>query len=115
MFMVYGIALLLAGLLTINSIFSYQSKHIGPSLWQTLWFQCKMIPLVFAANVMIGYGVKFCYKTTGNLTLSLGISKGIEIFICVLMGYIFLKEIPNWKTWVGLGIVVGGFVITKLK
>ncbi|WP_068774747.1 hypothetical protein [Paenibacillus sp. FJAT-26967] len=115
MYLIFGIALLLGGLLTINSIFSYQSKHIDPAFLTTLWFQFKMIPLVFAANMMIGYGVKFSYKTTGNLTFSLGISKGIEIFICVLMGYIFLKEIPSWKTYAGLTVVVLGFVITRWK
>ncbi|WP_166238519.1 hypothetical protein [Paenibacillus turpanensis] len=115
MLLVYGIGLLIAGLFLINAIFSYQSKHIDPAFWTTIWFQVKMIPLFFAANVMIGFGIKYNYKSTGSLTFALSLSKGFEIFIVVLMGYLFLKEVPTWKTWVGLSLVIGGFVITRLK
>ncbi|WP_281887373.1 hypothetical protein [Paenibacillus sp. YYML68] len=115
MLLLYGMGLLLAGLLIINSIFSYQSKHIDPALWPTLWYQLKLVPLFFVANVMVGYGVKLSYKSTNNLTFSLSIAKGIEIFICVLMGYIFLKEIPTWRTYTGLAVVVAGYIIMKWK
>ncbi|MCZ8520758.1 MULTISPECIES: hypothetical protein [Paenibacillus] len=113
--LVYGLGLLLAGLLTINSIFSYQAKHVDPGLWPMVWFQLKLLPLMFLSNVMIAYGVKYLYKAFGNLTFALSVSKGLEIGICVLMGYLFLKEVPTWRTYAGLTLVVGGFVMTRWR
>ncbi|MBH5317572.1 hypothetical protein I6N90_07125 [Paenibacillus sp. GSMTC-2017] len=115
MLLVYAIGLLLTGLFIINAVFAYQGKHIDPAFWSTVWYQFKLLPLLFAANVMIGYGIKFTYKTMGSLTFSLVLSKGIELLVCVLIGFIFLKEVPNWKTAVGLIIVMAGVWITKLK
>ncbi|WP_195575595.1 hypothetical protein [Paenibacillus sp. 1001270B_150601_E10] len=115
MILVYAFALLVGGLLIINSIFAYQSKHIDPAFWHTVWYQTKMLPAFFAANIMIGYGVKFTHKAFDNLTFALTLSKGVEIFVCVLIGYWFMKEVPNWKTFVGLGLVVAGFWISKMK
>ncbi|MFC4104042.1 hypothetical protein [Paenibacillus xanthanilyticus] len=113
MTMAYGIALLFGGLLAVNGLFAYQSKHIDPTFWPTVWFQLKWVPLMFAANVMIGFGIKFCYRTTDNLTFSLSLAKGIEIAICVLLGWVFLHEVPSWKTYAGVAAVVGGFVLMK--
>jgi drug/metabolite transporter (DMT)-like permease len=115
MLLVYAVALLLGGLFAINAIFAYQSKHIDPAFWSTVWYQFKLLPVMFAANVMIGYGVKFTYKVLNNLTFALSLSKGIEIFVCVAIGFLFLKEVPTWKTLLGLTVVVGGFWISKLK
>lgn len=98
-----------------NLIFSYQSKHIDPALWNTYKFQLMMLPLFLAANLLIGYGIKFGYRAIGNLTYILVVSKGLEIIISMIMGYLFLKELPTWKTLLGFGIILVGFVISKLK
>ncbi|MBT2738999.1 hypothetical protein ACSU6B_19755 [Neobacillus sp. C211] len=115
MLLVYAIALLLGGLLAVNAIFAYQSKHIDPAFWTTVWYQTKLLPVLFTANLMIGFGVKFTYKVFGNLTFALTFSKGIEILVCVLMGFLFMKEVPNWKTLLGLAIVIVGYWISKFK
>ncbi|MGG4145471.1 hypothetical protein ABEW34_20380 [Paenibacillus algorifonticola] len=115
MLLVYAVALLLGGLFAVNAVFAYQSKHIDPVFWATVWYQFKLLPVIFAANVMIGFGVKFMYKGFGNLTFALTLSKGIEILVCVIIGMMFLREMPNWKTIAGLAVVVLGFWITKLK
>ncbi|WP_282939308.1 hypothetical protein [Paenibacillus sp. RC67] len=115
MIVVYGIGLLLGGLFAINGVLSYQAKHIDSSFWPTFFYQLKLLPVLFTANLMIGYGIKFCYKSFGSLTVALSLSKCLEIFICVVMGYLFLKEIPTWKTYFGLAVIAGGFVITKWK
>ncbi|WP_028551809.1 hypothetical protein [Paenibacillus sp. UNC451MF] len=115
MIVVYGIGLLLAGLFAINAVLAYQAKHIEPLFWSTFYYQLKLLPLLFATNLMIGYGIKYCYKSFGSLTVALSLSKCLEILICVVMGYWFLKEIPTWKTYLGLAVIAGGFIITKWK
>jgi drug/metabolite transporter (DMT)-like permease len=115
MYYFYSTVLVFGGLFIVNLIFSYQSKHIDPHFWTTLKFQLLMLPLFLSANICIGYGVKFGYKALGNLSYVLAASKGLEILISLIMGYIFLKEVPTWKTGIGLGIVVIGFVVAKLK
>ncbi|UHA73564.1 hypothetical protein [Paenibacillus sp. 481] len=112
---VYSAICLIGGLLIVNAIYSYQSIHIDPAFWTTLKYQVAVLPLFLAASMLIGYGVKFGHKVLGNLTFVLTVSKGIEIVICVLMGFLFMREIPTWKTWLGLSIVVVGFFITKMK
>lgn len=113
--LVYAIALLAGGLFAINAIFAYQSKHIDPVFWTTVWYQLKLLPVLFVANLMIGFGVKFTYLVFGNMIFTLTFSKGIEMMICVLIGFLFLKEVPNWRTLIGLAIVMAGFWILKLK
>lgn len=115
MMIVYGIGLLLGGLFTINGVLSFQAKHIDPAFWPTLLYQLKLLPLLLGANLMIGFGIKYSYKSFGSLTVALSLSKCLEICICVVMGYWFLKEIPTWKTYLGLAVIAGGFVITKWK
>ncbi|GAE05174.1 hypothetical protein [Paenibacillus sp. JCM 10914] len=101
--------LLFAGLLCINIIFAYQSKHIDPHFWTTLKFQFWMLPLFFVANLSIGYGVKFGAKVFHQLSFILIIAKCMEVLISVGMGYWFMKEVPLGKRgWVlgllGLGL-----------
>ncbi|MDR0270543.1 hypothetical protein [Paenibacillus sp.] len=115
MYYVYSFFLLVGGLLIINAVFSYQSKHIDPHFWETAKFQLLMLPLFLIANLSIGYGVRFGFKASSHLTLVLIASKCLEIFISVAMGFLFLKEIPNWKTWVGIGIIIAGVAVAKLK
>lgn len=112
---IYSAALLLTGLLIVNVVFSYQSKHIDPHFWSTLKFQLLALPLFLIANLCIGYGIKLGYKAIGNLGYVLLASKGLELFISLLMGFIFLRESPSWRTWVGLAIVLTGFVVAKGK
>jgi drug/metabolite transporter (DMT)-like permease len=112
---VFAIALLAGGLFAINAIFAYQSEHIHPAFWTTVWYQLKLLPVFFAANLLIGYGLKFTYQVFGHMTLTLAFSKGIEMTVCVLIGFLFLKEVPNWRTLLGLAIIVAGFWIMKLK
>lgn len=114
MFLIYGVICFTIGLLITNSVFSYQSKHIDPSFWSTFKYQLASLPLFLIANVFIGYGVKFGYKALGNLTFVLASSKGLEMLILILMGYLFYAEIPTWKTLIGLAIVVVGLVVSKL-
>jgi drug/metabolite transporter (DMT)-like permease len=102
------------GLLITNSVFSYQSKFIDPSFWSTFKYQFAALSLFLIANIFIGYGVKFGYKALGNLTFVLASSKGLEMLILILMGYLFYAEIPTWKTFIGLAIVVVGLVVSKL-
>ncbi|AEI41110.1 hypothetical protein KNP414_02549 [Paenibacillus mucilaginosus KNP414] len=113
--LMYGFGLLAAGLSIINAIFSYQAKAIDPGFGPMLWFQLRMLPLMFFSNVMIGYGVKYLYRAFQSLTFALTVSKGLEILVCVVMGYLFLKEVPTWRTYAGLGVVVCGFVLTRWK
>lgn len=115
MFYLYSFALLFGGLSVVNLIFSYQSKHIDPNFWFTLKFQLQMLPLFLIANMCIGYGVRFGYKSTDSLSYVLVAAKCLEILISLIMGYLFLKEIPNWKTWIGLGVIVIGIVLVKQK
>ncbi|MHC8969955.1 EamA family transporter [Priestia aryabhattai] len=39
----------------------------------------------------------------------------MEVIIAVLMGYLFFKEAPTWKTLLGIFITVIGVVISKMK
>jgi drug/metabolite transporter (DMT)-like permease len=115
MYYIYSIILIFGGLFAANFIFSYQSKHIDTHFWDTFKYQLMMLPLFLVINLCIGYGIKFGYKAIGNLSYVLAASKGLELIISLIMGYIFLKEIPNWKTGVGLCLVLVGFIMAKLK
>ncbi|MBW7477547.1 hypothetical protein K0T92_22770 [Paenibacillus oenotherae] len=115
MYYLYSFSLLLTGLLIVNLVFSYQSKHIDPHFWSTLKFQLCALPLFLIANLCIGYGVKFGFRAVGNLIFVLITSKGIEMLISLLMGFMFFKETATWRTWVGLGIVLVGFAVAKGK
>ncbi|MBD3919268.1 hypothetical protein H8B09_10930 [Paenibacillus sp. PR3] len=112
---VYSFLLVLIGLFAANFIFSYQSKHIDPDFWTTVKFQLLMLPFFFGANLAIGFGVKFGFKALGNLSYVLAVSKGLELLISLLLGYLFFKETPSWKTAIGFGCVLVGFVIAKIK
>ncbi|QGQ45699.1 hypothetical protein [Metabacillus sediminilitoris] len=112
---IYSLACLFSGLFLVNLIFSYQSKHIDPAFWETLKFQLLVLPLFLTANMLIGYGIKFGFKAVDNLTYVLVTSKGIEILISLMMGYMFLKEIPTWKTLLGFSIIIVGLIISKIK
>ncbi|ERN53894.1 hypothetical protein M3689_14825 [Alkalihalophilus marmarensis] len=107
--------LMLGGLLIINTIYAYQTKHIDSNFFHTLWYYIKLIPFFLSASMMIGYGVKYLTKIVDNLTFSLIVSKGMEILVCVVIGYIFLKEIPTWRTGIGITIILFGFWILKGK
>ncbi|WP_379361249.1 MULTISPECIES: hypothetical protein [unclassified Paenibacillus] len=113
MLLIYAIALLFGGLLTVNGIFAYQSKHIDSAFWTTVWFQFKLLPVFFAANVMIGYGIKFLHRSFSNLTFALTLSKGIEILVCIALGALLMKEMPKWNTAAGLAMVIAGFWLTR--
>ncbi|MCY9670621.1 hypothetical protein M5X11_38015 [Paenibacillus alginolyticus] len=115
MYYLYSTSLVFGGLFIVNFIFSYQSKHIDPHFWTTLKFQLLMLPLFLVANTCIGYGVKFGLKVIGNLSYVLAAAKGMEILISLIMGYFFLREVPTWKTGIGLGIVLIGFVVAITK
>nr|WP_233167410.1 hypothetical protein [Paenibacillus roseus] len=107
--------LLLVGLLGVNLVVSYQSKHIDPYFWTTLKYQLCVLPLYLIINMCIGYGVKIGYKATGSLSFTLIAAKGLEIFIALLMGLIFMKEIPSWRTWAGVALILIGFALVKNK
>ncbi|MBB6023769.1 drug/metabolite transporter (DMT)-like permease [Paenibacillus sp. JGP012] len=109
------IALMFIGLTCINIIFSYQSKHINPHLWPTLKFQLMMLPIFLAANLSVGYGIKFGMKAVSQLGYVLITAKCIEVLISIWMGYWFMKEIPSWKTWIGLVVIIIGVVLVKQK
>jgi uncharacterized membrane protein len=108
-------ALMFAGLTCINIIFSYQSKHIDLHFWSTFKFQLLMLPLFLAANLSVGYGVKFGMKAVNQLGYVLIIAKCIEVLISIWMGYWFMKEIPSWKTWIGLIVILIGVILVKQK
>jgi len=111
----YSFGLLFGGLFVVNFIFSYQGKHIEPQFWSTLKFQLLMLPFFLMANLSIGYGVKYGLKSSGNLSFTLVAAKCLEILISLIMGYLFLKEFPNWKNWVGFVIIVIGLFLVKQK
>jgi len=115
MLYVYSFALLFGGLSVINVIFAYQSKHIDPHFWSTLKFQLVLLPLFLAANLAIGYGVKFGVKSGQNLGFVLVTGKCIEILLSIGVGYLFMKEIPTWKTWTGLAVIAAGLFLVKQK
>lgn len=112
---IYSSSLLLAGLLIVNMVYAYQSKHIDPHFWTTLKFQLVVLPLFLIANLCIGYGIKIGYKALGNLGYVLLASKGLELFVSLLMGFIFMREAPTWRTWAGLAIILTGFLVAKGK
>ncbi|KOY17396.1 hypothetical protein [Paenibacillus xylanivorans] len=107
--------LMFAGLACINIIFSYQSKHIDTQFWSTFKFHLWMLPLFFAANLSVGYGVKFGMKAASQLGYVLVIAKCMEVLISIWMGYWFMKEVPSWKTWIGLVVIIIGVVLVKQK
>ncbi|TYR81557.1 hypothetical protein FZC66_06885 [Priestia megaterium] len=115
MIYIYSLASLFSGLFLINLLFSYQSKHIDPGLWATLKFQLLVLPFFLIANLLIGYGLKFGFKAVNNLTYVLVTAKGIEILISIIMGYLFLKEVPTWKTLLGFSIIIAGLMVAKAK
>lgn len=115
MIYLYSAGLLFTGLTVINAIFSYQSKQIDPHFWSTFKFQTSMLPLFLLANLCIGYGVRFGYKATHQLSYVLVAAKCMEILISLLMGYWFFKETTTWKTWAGLGLIAAGVVLVKQK
>jgi len=115
MLYLYSVLLLFGGLTVINLIFSYQSKHIDPAFWTTFKFQLMLLPVFLAANLGIGYGVKFGVKATHQLSYVLVGAKCIEVLISIGMGYLFLREVPNWKTWVGVGVIAVGLWLVKQK
>ncbi|QQK80907.1 hypothetical protein HUG20_14075 [Salicibibacter cibi] len=112
---VVSVLLMIGGLLIINGIYAYQSKHIDAHFLSTLWYYVKIIPLLLSAILMIGYGVKFLTSSSNHLTFALIVSKGLEILVSVVIGYIFFKEIPTWRTGVGIGIILTGFWVVKGK
>ncbi|MFF2482394.1 hypothetical protein [Paenibacillus sp. NPDC058071] len=115
MFYLYSLALLFGGLTGINFIFSYQSKHIDPHFWTTVKFQLMMLPAFLVTNLCIRYGVKFGMKAVQQLGFVLVTAKCMEILISIWMGYLFLKELPTWRTWAGLCIIAVGLVLVKQK
>jgi len=115
MYYLYSFGLLFGGLFVVNFIFSYQGKHIDPQFWSTLKFQLLMLPLFLMANMSIGYGIKYGLKSTENLSFTLIAAKCLEILISIIMGYLFLREFPNWKNWVGLVVIVIGLLLVKQK
>ncbi|MNZ56398.1 hypothetical protein D3C78_743430 [compost metagenome] len=115
MYYLYSVLLLITGLLGVNLIFGYQGKSVDPHFWSTLRYQLLVLPLFILINLCIGYGIKFGYKAVGNLSYVLVASKGLEIFISLFVGFLLMKEMPNWRTWVGLALVLAGFAIAKTK
>ena len=110
-----SLLLMLGGLLIINAIYAYHTKHIDSNFLPTLWYYIKLVPLFLSASMMVGYGVKFLTKIVDNLTFSFIVSKGMEILVSAAIGYIFLKEIPSWRTGIGIVIILIGFWILKGK
>ncbi|WHY00983.1 hypothetical protein [Neobacillus sp. DY30] len=110
-----ALLLMLGGLVIINAIYAYHTKHIDSHILSTLWYYIKLFPFFLSASMMIGYGVKFLTKVVGNLTFSLIVSKGLEILVSVAIGFIFLKEVPSWRSALGITIILVGFWILKGK
>lgn len=115
MFYIYSVGLLFGGLSIINLVFSYQTKHIQHTFWPTLQFQLFMLPLFLIANMCIGYGIRYGYKATDQLGYTLIFSKCLEILISLGVAYLFLKEVPTWKNWAGIGIIALGIILVKQK
>ncbi|WP_413375617.1 hypothetical protein [Alkalihalobacillus sp. 1P02AB] len=43
---IISVLLMIGGLIMINSIYAYQTKHIDAHFFSTLWYYVKMIPLL---------------------------------------------------------------------
>lgn len=112
---ILSLLFMLSGLSIINAIYAYQNSHIESNFLPTLWYYIKVVPFFLCASLMVGYGVKFFTKIVDNLTFSLIVSKGVEILVSVAIGYIFLKEIPSWRTGVGVLVILIGFWVLKGK
>ncbi|GFN33533.1 hypothetical protein [Paenibacillus xylaniclasticus] len=110
-----GIGLLSVGLLIINAAFAYQAVHVEEALSKTALYHLKVLPFFYAANLMVGIGIRAANKAATSLTFSLSLAKGIELAICVLIGWSFMRETPTWRTAAGLGIVLIGFIVMKWK
>ena len=78
-------------------------------------FQLFMLPLFLIANMCIGYGIRYGYKATDQLGYTLIFSKCLEILISLGVAYLFLKEVPTWKNWAGIGIIALGIFLVKQK
>ncbi|MUT67150.1 hypothetical protein [Paenibacillus sp. NEAU-GSW1] len=115
MIYVYSLACLIGGLFIVNAAFAYQNNHIDPDFWSILKFQIAGIPIFMTANMLIIYGIKFGYRAFNSLTFVLSASKGLELFISVAVGFLFMKETPGWRTWTGLAVVLAGVVLSKSK
>ncbi|WP_169085742.1 hypothetical protein [Paenibacillus sp. PL91] len=112
--MFYAIVILFLGYLLINGVFAFQTKFIGASLGETLKYQAYMIPILFLANVLLGLGFKYGYKYLGSNTLVVSSSKFLDITALLVVSFFVLSEVPSWKTFVGLGLVVAGIIVAKL-
>jgi len=110
-----GIGLLAGGLLIINAAFAYQTVHVDESFGPTALYHLKLLPCFYAANLMVGIGIRHINKAAHSLTFSLSLAKGIELALCVLLGWWFMREAPTWRTAAGLAIVLAGFIVMKWK
>ncbi|MDL4839900.1 hypothetical protein [Aquibacillus rhizosphaerae] len=110
-----AVILMLSGLVIINAIYAYHTKHIDSHFLSTLSYFIKQVPFFLSASMMIGYGVKFLTKIVDNLTFSLIASKGLEILVSVAIGLIFFKEVPSWRTAMGIIIILVDFWVLKGK
>lgn len=113
--MLYNSAFFLfVGFFVINGIFAYQTKYIGSSLEETIKYQIYVLPIFFLANLLVGIGYKLGYKVLENNTLVVSSSRFLDIVALLGISYFFFAEVPSWKTFVGLSLVVGGIIVAKL-
>ncbi|WP_372661532.1 hypothetical protein [Cohnella sp.] len=105
---------LFIGFFVINGIFAYQTKYIGASFGETIKFQLYVLPIFFLANLLVGIGYKLGYKVFENNTLVVSSSRFLDIVALLGISYFFFAEVPSWKTFIGLGLVVVGIIVAKL-
>lgn len=112
--MIYASGLLFAGYFLINLLFALQNKYIGDGFWQVTKYQLWMIPVFFAANMLIGLGFKWGFKYFHNMTFVVSSSKLVDITTLLLVSYLIFAETPNLKVFIGIALIIAGLIITKI-
>lgn len=66
--MLKAAAAILAGTLLLAAVLAFQAKLARPELASIAAYNMKVLPPVFLANVLLGYGFLSAYGTVGSLS-----------------------------------------------
>lgn len=64
-------------------------------------------------NLAIGFSLFYAYSLGGPVALVVGV-KRLQIFLVLLMGYLFFKDKPTRHVWIATAIMVLGVLLIRL-
>jgi drug/metabolite transporter (DMT)-like permease len=73
----------------------------------------KILSLNSATNLLTGFLIFYAYSFGGPVALVVGV-KRLQIFLILLMSYIFFKDKPTKHVWVATVIMILGVLMIKL-